>query len=87
MMDDQVVPQPIPQTSHWCEALAVLKLVVGKFASRVPSELVPANTYKGLPGKSLEFQFDVSEVCAELIGILCENDWLHYGTVFSGVVQ
>uniref|UniRef100_UPI00358FEF42 LOW QUALITY PROTEIN: protein furry homolog-like n=1 Tax=Myxine glutinosa TaxID=7769 RepID=UPI00358FEF42 len=50
------------QTSHWCEALAVLKLVVGKFASRVPSELVPANTYKGLPGKSLEFQFDVSEI-------------------------
>uniref|UniRef100_A0A8C4NEA5 Furry homolog b (Drosophila) n=1 Tax=Eptatretus burgeri TaxID=7764 RepID=A0A8C4NEA5_EPTBU len=40
-----------------------------------------SNTYKGLPGKSLEFQFDVSEVCAELIGILCENDWLHYSTV------
>lgn len=63
-----------PQSVHWREALNILKLVVSRSASLVlPScqhgdlskieiRRVWASASKELPGKTLEFHFDISEV-------------------------
>lgn len=62
------------QSIHWREALNILKLVVSRSASLVlPSyqhsdlskmeiHRVWNNASKELPGKTLEFHFDISEV-------------------------
>ncbi|XP_075923623.1 protein furry homolog-like isoform X1 [Petromyzon marinus] len=50
------------QSPHWKEALNILKLVVGRSASLGASSSVAGNAYKGLPGKTLEFQFDITEI-------------------------
>ena len=63
------------QTSHWREALNILKLVVSRSASLVqpsgpPSEPGPQEpgarlwdrSSKALPGKTMHFHFDISEV-------------------------
>lgn len=63
-----------PQTVHWREALNILKLVVSRSASLVlPSyqhsdlskieiHRVWTSASKELPGKTLDFHFDISEV-------------------------
>lgn len=62
------------QTAHWGEALNILKLVVSRSASLVQpasphSELAYEDvsrawdrSSKALPGKTLDFHFDISEV-------------------------
>lgn len=62
------------QTAHWGEALHILKLVVSRSASLVQpasphSELAYEDvsrawdrSSKALPGKTLDFHFDISEV-------------------------
>lgn len=66
----------IPQTVHWKDALNILKLVVSRSASLVhpvyghtPGDLsnlevsrVWDGSAKALPGKTLDFTFDISEV-------------------------
>lgn len=66
----------IPQTVHWKDALNILKLVVSRSASLVhPSyrhsqgdlsnlevSRVWDGSAKALPGKTLDFTFDISEV-------------------------
>ena len=73
------------QTSHWREALNILKLVVSRSASLVQpssphSELGPEppgthlwdRSSKALPGKTLHFHFDISEV-RDVIFTYCIN--------------
>lgn len=68
------------QTAHWKEALNVLKLVVSRSASlSLPSyahgdlanlevsRMMWDGSSKALPGKTLEFHFDISEVIVGLI--------------------
>lgn len=66
----------IPQTIHWKDALNILKLVVSRSASLVHpvyghsqgdlSNLEVSRVWDGsakaLPGKTLDFTFDISEV-------------------------
>ncbi|XP_030236984.1 protein furry homolog isoform X2 [Gadus morhua] len=73
------------QTSHWREALNILKLVVSRSASLVqpsgpPSEPGPLEppgarlwdrASKALPGKTLHFHFDISET--PVIGRRCDD--------------
>ncbi|CAL8352659.1 unnamed protein product [Lota lota] len=72
------------QTSHWREALNILKLVVSRSASLVqpsapPSEPGPQEpgarlwdrSSKALPGKTLHFHFDISET--PVIGRRCDD--------------
>ncbi|CAL8347877.1 unnamed protein product [Arctogadus glacialis] len=73
------------QTSHWREALNILKLVVSRSASLVqpsgpPSEPGPQEppgarlwdrASKALPGKTLHFHFDISET--PVIGRRCDD--------------
>lgn len=76
------------QTVHWGEALNILKLVVSRSASLVqPSSLQSDLSYedisrvwdrssKALPGKTLDFHFDISEVrdpLSDFRFILCES--------------
>uniref|UniRef100_A0A8C9TYA3 FRY microtubule binding protein n=1 Tax=Scleropages formosus TaxID=113540 RepID=A0A8C9TYA3_SCLFO len=61
------------QTAHWKEALNILKLVVSRSASLVLPSYPPGDlshldmghvwerSSKALPGKTLDFQFDISE--------------------------
>ncbi|CAN9511620.1 unnamed protein product [Ophioblennius macclurei] len=50
------------QTAHWRESLNILKLVVSRSASLAQSDLsVWDRTSKALPGKTLDFHFDISE--------------------------
>ncbi|XP_038150293.1 protein furry homolog isoform X4 [Cyprinodon tularosa] len=61
------------QTAHWREALNILKLVVSRSASLVQPSLQQSDfsyedisriwdrSSKALPGKTLDFQFDISE--------------------------
>ena len=62
------------QTPHWKEALNILKLVVSRSASLVQPASQPCSlsqlesnrvwesSSKALPGKTLDFHFDISEV-------------------------
>lgn len=71
---------PIPQTVHWKDSLNILKLVVSRSASLVHpvyghsqgdlSNLEVSRVWDGsskaLPGKTLDFTFDISEVSSYL---------------------
>lgn len=78
------------QTAHWKEALNVLKLVVSRSASlSLPSyahgdlanlevsRMMWDGSSKALPGKTLEFHFDISEVSV--------GQFYLYSKVFTGV--
>lgn len=65
---------PCLQTVHWREALNILKLVVSRSASLVQPSAPQSDlcyedlsrvwdrSSKALPGKTLDFHFDISEV-------------------------
>lgn len=73
----------LPQTVHWKDALNILKLVVSRSASLVHpvyghtqgdlSNLEVSRVWDGsakaLPGKTLDFTFDISEVRNKLSNV------------------
>lgn len=83
------------QTVHWGEALNILKLVVSRSASLVqPSSPQSDLSYedishvwdrssKALPGKTLDFHFDISEVREfffDFLFTVCESTWFPCST-------
>lgn len=88
--NDDVVHLCRLQTAHWREALNILKLVVSRSASLVQpsgdlsyediSRVWERSSSKALPGKTLDFHFDISEVNDLLltpvyVGLLSFHAW------------